>query len=433
MPKIKPFPAVIYNQEKVPDLSKVVCPPYDIINLQAQEYFHNLSPYNLIYLILGKDIPGEDKYGRAKKQMNNWLKEKVLINDDKPAIYFYSQQYTVRGEKKTRLGFLALLKFEDKGGVIPHEHTRQAAKEDRFKLIKQIKANLSPIFVLFPDDKRIIQRTFDNYIAKTAPFIEVTDNDKIVNKVWKLNSADAIQAIQKQMLDKKIFIADGHHRYEVGSMFREEMREKLGKISGEEDFNYILAYFTNVESKGLTILPCNRLVCGISEEDIKKLKDEIKEYFDVEQVKDKTKFFLMMEKAGKRQHAIGIYTGKTFYFVRLKNPKIMDSLIPDKPKEYRMLDVCILNHILLSKILGVDFNDKERIRFIPDPEETIRWADENTDCVGFLLNPVKIEEMMSVALTGERMPPKTTYFYPKVLSGLLINKFNLDNEDASIR
>ena len=129
----------------------------------------------------------------------------------------------------------------------------------------------------------------------------------------------------------------------------------------------------------------------------------------------------------------GIYTGKTFYFVRLKNPKIMDSLIPDKPKEYRMLDVCILNHILLSKILGVDFNDKEMIRFIPDPDETIRWSDENADCVAFLLNPVKVEEMVSVALTGERMPPKTTYFYPKVLSGLVINKFNQDFEDASIR
>lgn len=424
MAEIKPFCPLHYNQEKIRDISKVVCPPYDIIDPQAQEYYHSLSPYNMVHLTLGEDIAGQDKYKRARQYLHQWIKDKILIPDKSPAIYFYLQQYNIDAESKTRLGFIALLRLDEEAGVVfPHEQTHIEPKEDRLRLLKAVKANLSPIFVLFRDDKRIIRHTYEKYILNKRPFIELTDNEKILHKVWRIDDPHFLNMIQARISDKDIFIADGHHRYEVAQMYRDQMRKKMGEGCEGQDFNYIMTYFTNVESRGLIILPVHRFVRKVNL-NLSDLKDMLEQYFDVEEIKDKVKFFFLMKKSGLRQPTLGLYKDRNFLLLRLKNIRILDKIISDRPKEYRSLDVAMLNYIVISRILKQDPQDKEKVIFNPNAEALIQNCNTEKDSLAFFLNPVRVEQMMSVASKGERLPPKSTYFYPKALSGLVINKFS---------
>lgn len=424
MAKIKPFKAVIYNQQKIKDLWKMVCPPYDVISASQQQRYHEISPYNFIHILLGKDSPNQDKYKRAAVYFQDWQKNEILIEDKNPAIYFYTQQYNLKGEKKMRFGFMACLRLGDRSDkIFGHEHTHTLAKEDRFNLLTQVKANLSPIFVVFPDTNRIIARLREKYIPNQQPFIDIVDEEKTVHKIWRIDSPEIIKSIQDKTAGENIFIADGHHRYEVACAYKEEMAKKAGIITGEESFNYILAYFTNTDSHSLTILPIHRLVKLDSKLNMENFTNLAAEYFDIEEVKDRTRFFFLMSKASGSEHILGMYTQGKYWFLRLRNIKILDKIITGKPPEYKRLGVAILNYIVFKKILRFDLDDKERIRFIPEAGELIAQVDSNIGCAAFFLNPVRIEQMMSIALNGEKMPPKSTYFYPKVLSGMVINKF----------
>lgn len=372
-------------------------------------------------MLLGKDVSGENKYRRAARYFREWQKNKVLIQDNSPVIYFYSQQYTLRGEKRLRFGFIALLYLDS--SIFGHEHTRLEPKEDRLKLLKAVKANLSPLFVLFSDRKRIIQSLHQRSIQDNKPLIDITDEEKVTHKVWRISAPEVLEKIQAEMQRVNIFIADGHHRYEVACAYRDAMKRKLGAITGEEDFNYILAYFTNVESKGLAILPIHRLVKLGSRLDTNTLKLALSEYFNVEEIKEKTKFFFLIEKGGQTEHVLGMYKDKKYWLLRLKNVKILDKMMTEKSRDYRSLDICILNHIVLKKVLGLDLEDKEKVTFSPHREELIEAVNNDSSSIALFLNPIKTEKIISVALNNEKMPPKTTYFYPKVLSGLVINKF----------
>ncbi len=427
MSKIKAFKAVVYNPETIPDFKHVVCPPYDVISSQAQDLLHERSLHNFIHILLAKDCPRDDKYRRSGTIFRNWIKEGVLIQDAQPAIYFYSQQYVIRGEKKTRLGFISLLRLgDDKGStVFGHENTYTAAKLDRFKLVKQVKANLSPIFIIFLDKKRIIQRIFQRNIPAAPPFIEVTDDEKTVHKLWRLNDPDLLKLIESSMNNENMFIADGHHRYEVSCAYRDLMREKLGaQFTGEEDFNFCLAYFTNTDYRGLSILPIHRLLKLEKWLDLDDFMAKAKEYFDVDQLKDRARFFFLLEKAGYAEHLLGLYKDKKYFLLRLKNVKMLDKLIADKPKEYRSLDVAIFNYLVLKNILKLDLDHLPDIKYSPNPYELMDEVDGNPFNVACFLNPVKIQQIINIATSGNKMPPKSTYFYPKVLSGLVINKLD---------
>lgn len=425
MNKVKPFKAVVYNQEKIGSLKQVVCPPYDVISPAAQEVLAERSPHNFIHILLAKDSLVDDRYRRAGVIFRGWLKENILIQDERACIYFYSQQYIIRGEKKTRLGFISLLRLGDDNSpaVFGHEFTHNAAKLDRFKLIKQVKANLSPIFIVFLDKKRIIQRIFQKYIPSQKAFIEVMDDEKTLHKLWRLDDPVALKAIESATADENMFIADGHHRYEVSCALRDLMREKLGsQFTGEEDFNYCLAYFTNTDPRGLSILPIHRLLKLGAKLDIFDFIACAKEYFDIDQIKDRVRFFFLLEKAGCTEHLIGLYKDKKYYLLRLKNVRILDKLIVDKPKEYRALDVAILNYLVFKNILKLDINNLPNIKYSPDPAQFLEEVDKDPLNIAFFLNPVKIDQIINIALGGSKMPPKSTYFYPKVLSGLVVNK-----------
>lgn len=415
---------MVYNKDKVKDYAKVVCPPYDIISLPQKQMYEERSKENLVHLLLPDAKDGQDKYQHAAEIFKNWIKEGVLKPEDKPAVYFYSQEYNIRGEKKIRLGFILLMHLGEKGcSAFAHENTRQLPKEDRFKLLTQVKANLSPIFVIFQDKKRIIQRIFQKNIKENNPFIEVRDDEKTIHKLWKIDSPELISLIESSMLKEDIFIADGHHRFEVACNYRELMRQKLNSLTGEEDFNYVMAYFTNTNHRGLSILPTHRLIKLDATFSFEEFKIKIKEYFELEEIRDKIKFFLYLQKCARSEHAIGMYKNGKYWLLRLKNVKILDKMISNKPKEYRTLDVSILNSIVFKHILGFDPEVKGNITYAHDAEEFITASDNDSNSIAFFLNPVKIEQIIALALVGEKMPPKSTYFYPKVLSGLVINKF----------
>ena len=425
MSKTKAFKAVVYNSKTIKDFKHVVCPPYDVISSQAQDMLCERSGHNFIHILLAKDSPLDDKYRRAGVIFRSWLKERVLIQDEQAAVYFYSQQYVIRGEKKTRLGFISLLRLGDEKApaVFGHENTHGAAKLDRLKLIKQVKANLSPIFIIFLDKKRIIQRIFQSQIPAQKPFIEVVDDEKTVHKIWRLIDPGLLKTIEASLNAENMFIADGHHRYEVSCSYRDLSREKLGaQFTGEEDFNFCLAYFTNTDYRGLSILPIHRLLKLDTRLDLNDFIAKGKEYFDIDQLKDKTRFFFLMEKAGCTEHLLGLYKDKKYFLLRLKNVKMLDRLIVNKPKEYRSLDVAILNYLVLKNILKLDLNDLRGIKYSPDPYELMQEVDGDPLNVAFFLNPVKIQQIMNIATSGNKMPPKSTYFYPKVLSGLVVYK-----------
>ncbi|PIP19865.1 MAG: hypothetical protein COT38_05045 [Candidatus Omnitrophica bacterium CG08_land_8_20_14_0_20_41_16] len=424
MPEIKPFKAVFYNQEKFKDFSNLVCPPYDVISPQQQDYYHNLNPYNFSHILLRKDIPGENKYQCSGAIFKKWLKDKILVSAQKPAIYFYSQQYTIRGERKTRLGFIALLRLGSKSfPVLGHENTRLQAKEDRLKLLKKTNANLSPIFVVSKDNQRVIQRVFEHYVSGKTPFIEVTDIEKTLHRLWSIDDPQALELIKSGMSKESAFIADGHHRYEVSLAYRDELREKLGdKFLEDASFNYTLSYFTSANQRGLSILPIHRLLKLDKEIDLNNFFKSLKEYFDIEGVKNKNRFFFLMEKAGCGGHILGMYKNKRYWLLRLKNMKILDKRMTDKPKEYRSLDVYILNQLVFKGILKYNLEDEDNLKYSPYPDEFIKAADNEPKVLAFFLNPVNINQITTVALGGNKMPPKSSYFYPKVLSGLVINK-----------
>lgn len=426
MTQIKPFKAVIYNQEKITNLAKVTCPPYDIISTKDQQYYHELNPYNLIHILLGKDISGDDKYKRAGKYFRQWLNNKMLIQEKTPAIYFYSHQYNLSGEKRVRLGFIALLRLKDRNSAIfGHEHTHLEPKEDRFRLIKQVKANLSPIFVIFTDKWRIVQRVYNQNVKDEAPFIDIVDRENNVHKLWRIDDKATLEKMQNALKNESIYIADGHHRYEVALTYRELMKRKeKGLKAKDKDYNYLLAYFTNTDPRGLTILPVHRLLKLKSQIDSEALKQKLKDYFDVEEVKEKTRFLFLLKIGGRTEHVLGMYMHKKYYLLRLKNITILNKLLDDKSKEYRTLDVAILNYLILDRIFKIDLEDKGSLTFSPDADGLIEQIDNNQNYLAFFLNPVRIEQIISVSANAERMPPKSTYFYPKVLSGLVINKFD---------
>lgn len=426
MADIRPFQAVFFNQDKIPDLSQVVCPPYDVISPERQQYYHQLSPYNFIHVLLPKDAAGEDKYRRAGEVFREWLADKILVQDSGPAVYFYSHQYKIKGQTLVRLGFVARLHLGNKDSApFKHEYTHQKAKDDRYNLLKEVRANLSPIFVVFGDKKRIISTVCQKYALQAKPFLQVTDDEKNVHKIWRLDEPGLSDQIRSKMQNEDIFIADGHHRYEVACAWRDQMCAELGgRATGEESFNYTLAYFTNTDPRGLTILPIHRLLRLNDPCDVGRALEAARRYFDVEEVKDAARFFFLMEKSAGSEHVLGMYKDKKYWMLRLKNVKILDTLVPGKVPEYRSLDVSILNYLVFNKVFGLSPEQDDYLKFSAQAEELIGACDADPRAVAFFLNPVKMEQIIALALKGQRMPPKSTYFYPKVLSGLVINKFD---------
>jgi len=421
MSALKPFPAVFYNKEKIENLSNVFCPPYDVISKEQQEAYYKQDQHNFIRLELAKetlkDNEKDNKYTRARKTYEEWLKKGILKQDEAACLYFYKQDYKYQGQKYVRMGFLGLLKLGEDSGVriLPHEHTHSAAKTDRLTLWSGLKSNLSPIFVGYADKAGKVERIFFKELANLKPYLEASDHDKVKHTIWRLADPEKNQQIADVIDGQNLFICDGHHRFEVANQIRREALKKGKKHTGQESYNYVMAYFTNMDSKDLQIFPIHRIV--------KKFPISVnllEQYFRIDKVKTKVDWLVLLARAGQNEHAFGLYNKQGMFLLRLKNKLLIDKMVQEGSKDYRSLDAAILKAFVLDQV-GVTSED---IVYSKDPDEVVRAIDEGQAEAGFILNPVLVSQLRAIALNDERMPPKTTYFYPKVLSGLTIYKMD---------
>lgn len=419
MTEIRGFRAVHYNTAKVKDMSRVVCPPYDVISAVQQDDFHKASEYNFIRVLLGKEKPGDDdkenKYSRAKNIFDQWGEDGVLIQDETPCLYYYLQEYKVLGEKYSRLGIIALMRIPDEKGskIFPHENTHARAKEDRMRILQSLHANLSPIFVCFSDRGKIVEKIFNKAIAAQQSFIRVVDEDKVTHTLWRLEDPEWMAKIVESFNQQQLFIADGHHRFEVAKEYRRQRLARLERPTGEEPFNFVLTYFTNMDSRDLKIFPMHRIVRHFPMD-----LTALEEFFRIDRIPKKEDLVILLAKAGKNEHAFGLYTKRGIFLLRLKNKLLIDKYVTEGSKEYRQLDATILKYFVFDRVSV----KSEDIVYTKDLSETMRMVDEGEAEASFVMNAVRIEQLKNIALNGERMPPKTTYFYPKVLSGLTVYK-----------
>lgn len=414
---IKPFKAIFYNLAKVKDFSKVVCPPYDVISNEERENYLNLSPFNFVYIDLGKekltDDKTDNKYTRAKETFEGWLQKSIMVQDETPSLYFYKQDYKVFGQHYGRLGFISLMELPDskESRIYPHENTHDKAIQDRLKLCSVLKAQLSSIFVCFSDKQKSVEKIFNKHIVSDDPLVDVEDADHVRHRLWRLTDPDLIKEIKDTLSDQHLFIADGHHRFKMALEYRDLRLKSRSASSGQEPFNYVMTYFTNIDSKDLQILPMHRIV-----KHLPRSLEFLEEFFRIDKVKTREDLLVLLAQAGKNEKAFGLYTREGIKLLRLKNKFLVEENIHEGSSEYKNLDAVILKNLAFDK-LGIVSED---IIYTKDFQQCISTVDNREAEASFILNPVKISQLKAIALNGEKMPPKTTYFYPKVLSGLTV-------------
>ena len=411
---IKAFKGICYNQDLIQDLSSVVCPPYDVINDEERDFYYNKSPYNFIHLILNKpqenDNDSSNMYTRATLLFNEWIKNSILNQDEKESLYFYRQDFLYKNKELTRLGFIGLMEIASSTKVFPHENTRHEPKVDRFQLLKNVKANLSPIFTIFSDRKKFIERIFLKNFSNRKPDIALKDDNGVRHSIWRLSDPEAIDSVRKGISKKNILIADGHHRFEVARMYMELMQKNDRNYSPNKSYNYLLTYFTTLESDGICIFPTHRV--------IKKQisKELIEKYFKIKKVNS---IFDLEEKLANisKNYCYGFYDKNDCMLFELKDKK---EAIKNVEPIFKSLDVAILDYYILSKIFDVKRDQVFYTNNLGQAKDSVDNRDYQSI---FIMRPTKINQVKDVALCGERMPPKSTYFYPKLASGLVVHKF----------
>lgn len=424
---IKPFNGYRYDTRVTGKLSKVITPPYDVINPKQQETYYRAHPENFIRLDLGKKFAGDDRgnnrYTRAARALEEWISKGVLARDLEPSIYVYSQEYTIGGKRKARLGFISLAKLEEDRtkGFLPHERTFKGPKLDRLNLMKETGANLSPIFSIVFDDNNRIMDILKRVSRVQKPAIDVTF-EGTRNKVWRMTDPALIKKLEGLMAKKKALIADGHHRYEVALEFKALSAAKDCRSALSEAKSYVMMYFATSDPKGLAILPTHRMLEGISAKDLLKNSGKLKGYFDIIKVTGRKGMLACMKRCGG--HVIGVYLGgKDYLCLKLKKADARSLIKSENSPYWRNLDVVILHHLVFDRVLGLRGEKAEKaITFTRDPEVAFKWAAGKGKRISFFLNPPSLKDIYNIVRCRERMPHKTTYFFPKPPSGLVINK-----------
>ncbi|MFH1752835.1 MAG: DUF1015 domain-containing protein, partial [Candidatus Omnitrophota bacterium] len=434
MAKIEPFKGVLYNLGMIDDISKVVAPPYDVISEKMQEEYYSIHEKNVIRLILGKtqatDTASNNRYTRAREFLTDWLKEGVLVQDDKPAMYIYEQKYFFKEQLKTRLGFISLLKIEDphKSRVLPHEYTFPKPKKDRFELLKATKTNMSPIYALFEDGDSGVIALLNKRISED-PFIDV-EKEGVAHRIWRLVDTETIGRVADLMKKKQILIADGHHRYEVSLNYRDWMRKRRKSAEKEAPYDYLMVHFSSLNPEALTVLSTHRVIRSVKGLDIKKALEGLGEYFSVENSPSKDAMLSKIEGGSKGGFTYGMYHKEGgFFTLTLKDKKTLDDFIAEgKHYQWKCLDVTILHQLIFDRVLKVKENvaKRDNIVYTRETDHAVKLVDEENYEIAFFLNPPRIEQIKDVAHSHDRMPRKTTYFYPKPLSGLVFYQHEND-------
>lgn len=413
MAKIKAFKGIRYNPDKV-NIADVVTQPYDKITPERQDAYYEKSEYNICRIILGK---GEDKYDQAKSSFDSWLNSGILIQDPSPAIYPYFQEYTTQEAGNTitkqRRGFVILLQLEEfsSGVVLPHERTHSSPKVDRLNLLRTTAANFGQIFMLYPDEENKVMTLIEKEIADKPPLIDVLETYEkgVRHKLWRLDSQEVISEIIQEFESKFLLIADGHHRYETALDYMKE----------NSAATYRMVTLVSMSDTGLLILPTHRALYGI---DTSGFRDKLKEFFGVQEYENKEKLVSALQ--GKT-NTLGLFD-RAFWLLTLKDEALLDRFISsDRAYEYKTLDVTVLHSIVIEHVLGISKERvvrKENIAYLRDIDEGIAGVQSGKYDLFFIMNPTRMAQVRRVAQKHEVMPQKSTDFYPKVITGLVINK-----------
>ena len=402
MAEIRPFNGIRYSKGNI---TNIICPPYDVISPEEKKKLQKLSAHNIINIELSDPKGKKNKYQNAADIFNVWLKSGVLVKDAAPALYFYEQTFKDHGVKMTRRGFFAALKLDNphsgKGSVKPHEKTLAGPKADRLKLLKAVKSNISPIFGLFDDGKKVMVNLCKK-ISKKSPAATATDKEGTFHKLWVVTDKDILAKVQKYLSAKKMFIADGHHRYETAWNYSQEMKKKDKKYSAAKDYNFVLTYLCPMEDPGISIWPTHRVIA-----EPKDFEENIEKYFDVCPAKD----FAKLSK--KEIQPLLVYKNGKSRTLIIKKEAALKKAMPDKGKAYRSLAVSALHYVLMPKI------DANEFVYVKNDKEAIALA-KKTGKIAIIVPATPVSSLKAISLNNEMMPQKSTYFYPKLASGIVI-------------
>ena len=405
MVTVAAFPGVHYNPDKIDDFSSVVAPPYDVINSREQDELYERSPFNVIRLILTKG-EGDKKYVQASETFRKWIEQGVLIQDKEECIYPYYQEFEENGRVVTRKGFIAAVMLEDfsSKNILPHERTFAAPKLDRLKLTSACRANLSPVFMIYSDPEGTLERSIEEGISKES-VIDAIGNDNVKSLMWKVSDTGLISKVKARMNEKKLLIADGHHRYETALEYRNIQRRERGTGSGNERYEYVMVYLCRAESEGLVIKPTHRMVKNLGSLNTEDVLKKLEGKFKVERVP-------FNEGVTSLKHCEFAVITKDLDFV------IKVSLKEPLPVSYNNLGVMALHKLVFGEIIN---EDEAGIFYTKSLEEARNLVGGGEYKLAFTLSPLRATDIFDVVLADEKMPHKTTYFYPKLLSGLVFH------------
>jgi len=431
MPEIQAFRGIRYDLGHVGSLSEVVAPPYDVIGPQLQDELYKLHPANVVRLILNREEPGDregnNRYSRAAQFLRNWQREGVLFSESQPALYVYHQTFTSEGQTFTRRGFMARTRLErfGEGKIYPHEETLSGPKADRLLLTKACKANLSQIFGLFPDPNGQVQELLERSIQGVTP-LEATDHLGVVHRMWPVTDVAAISAVAGLMSEKPVFIADGHHRYETACNYRDERVSTRGPIEAHDPTNFVLMMCVGMSDPGLLVLPTHRLFRGPTGLTAAKLTQALGDSFTTKSAgKGPQQAPAVWEEieTADNQGTLGLYTKAddtwTLATITPAGQEKLAGLAEEHSEDWRGLGVSILHRLVVENLL--DGGAWPKPRYVHLVEEVVDNLAGDEFPLAALVMPATVDHIRSISQHHERMPAKSTYFYPKLLSGLVIN------------
>ena len=426
MADIRPFRALRFS-EQAGAIEELTCPPYDIISEEQRQQYLARNPHNIIRLELPRD--GSDPYAEAGSILREWMETGILHRDEQPAFYIYDIEFTIDTlagavESKHITGLMAQVKLEEfeKGIVLPHEYTLSKAKTDRLNLMQSTACNFSSIYSLYMDDASA--KLDIEALTKGEPLLCITDEAGLIHRVWAIDDEAQTNAIQQHFAAKKLYIADGHHRYETALNYRNGLRAE-GIPNASSD--YVMMMLVEMNHPGLVVFPTHRLVHHLAQFDADTVLKACEPYFDIHRDVPVSQLGELLQDAyAHGQHAFGFYTGdETLAVLNLRDLSVMDALLPDVSPASRALDVTVLHTLVLERLMGIDkenMANQTNLTYTRDLTEALNSVKKGESQCAFLLNPTRVAEIRDVASAGEKMPQKSTYFYPKLITGHVMNR-----------
>lgn len=434
MADIRGFRGFRYDLGKVGALADVVAPPYDVIDPALQAKLYAASPFNAVRVELTTDEPGDDdrhdKYTRAASTLKQWIEADAVRQDTARSLYVYEQEFTAEGKTYTRRGFLARVRLEPfgTGRIFPHEQTLSGPKADRLKLYQATGFNISPVFGLYPDAEGEVFAKLEPLLRKSPP-LTATDHLGVVNRLWVITDTSAVSAVIGLMGPKPVFIADGHHRYETGLKYLDEQKA-AGTVQDDEAApNFCLMMLVGMSDPGLIILPTHRLVSGLPPVTADQLKAALAGHFEIvgEFGPDATACWEHVEMDGSQSVlGFGTISDGNWFAAKLTDAAVMDALAPEQSADWRALAVSILHKLVLEKLVPEKLGGSPACKYVHLLQEVTDAAAAGACQVACLVPPVGMEHVEAIAGNREKMPPKSTYFYPKILTGMVYNSLKKD-------